>query len=394
MRKKRPSSKVSRATSELLAQVQASMCSTSRFEDRFWQSHLEKLIQAQLRLGRDDVIEAALTELAGVEVDQANDLLENIHAASQSLDIELDGKRWQVLLTTSAFAVWTRYQLPQVTMTQEDVAYFVQGLTQTMLAPDAMVHAIPTLLGIDEMPRSYSEIYQWLEKLAACALGKKTTLPKTITLEPNPALLVDTRHFVMAIAVPEGSPPFRWHADLQTNQLDCLTQWTDYISPRLSQLMPGCQFQPLLTQSYHSSIELSERQVRAVAIHCASQWLHETLALKPGDLRASIAAVGEGMVQEYRIGFYRKGQPDVIYGTIWPMFDEDDMDEDGSVIDTFDEIAVELKGCGVQQIKRIPGILWPQSCDDCTAPFFPDANGDLVHVELPEEAFDAPQHFH
>jgi len=394
MRKKRPSSKASRATNELLVQVQASMSSASRFEDRFWQSHLEKLIQAQLRLGQDDVIEAALIELAGVQVDQADDLLEHVHAASQSLDIELEGKRWQVLLTTSAFAVWTRYQLPQVTMSEDDVAYFVQGLKQTVLAPDVLVHAIPKLLGLDEMPRSYSEIYQWLEKLADCALGKKSTLPKTITLEPNPALLVDTRHFVLAIAVSEGNPPFRWQADPSASASDCLAQWIDYITPRLSQLMPGCQFQPLLPQSYHSSVELSERHVRVVAIDCACQWLHETLMLKPGDLRASIAAVGEGVVQEYRIGFYRKGQPDVIYGTIWPMFDEDDTDEDGSVVDTFDEIAVVLKECGIEQIKRIPGVLWPESCDDCTAPFFPDANGDLVHVELPEEAFDAPQHFH
>ena len=394
MRKKRPSPKVSRATSELLAQVQASMSSTSRFEDRFWESHLEKLIQSHLHLGRDDVIEAALTELAGVQVDQANDLLEYIHAASQSLDIEIEGQRWQVLLTTSAFAVWTRYQLPQVTMSQEDVAYFVQGLKQTVLAPDVMVHAIPKLLGLDEMPRSYSEIYQWLEKLADGALGKNTTLPRTITLEPNPALLVDTRHFVLAIAVPQGNPAFRWQADLQVSQSDCLTQWVDYISPRLSQMMPGCQFHALLTQSYHSSIELSERHVRLVAIRCASQWLHETLNLQAGNLRASIAAVGEGVIQEYRIGFYRKGEPDVIYGTIWPVFDEDDWGEDETVVDTFDEIAVVLKDCGVQQIKRIPGILWPQSCDDCTAPFFPDVNGDLVHVELPEEAFDAPQHFH
>ena len=393
MQKKLPTSKLPRAVNQLLASLRASFTSASRFEDRFWQSHLEQLIQAHLSAGQDDVIESALTELATIDTDQAHEWLEHVQAASQNLNIEIDGQKWQVLLVTSAFSVWTRYQLPQVTLTKDDEAYLAQGIKQTVLAPNAVVQVLPQLLGLDEMPRSYSETYQWLERLTNRAFGKRTALPKTVTLEPNPALLVDTRHLLFAAAVPEGEPLFRWQADVQVSESQCQDEWIAHVTPRLSLRMPGCQFHALTPRAYHSGVELSEQHIRMVAIDCASSWLHSTLELKPGDLRACIAAVGERTAQEYRVGYYRAGQTAVIYGTIWPVLEDEDMQQ-SSAIDTFDEITEVLKESGVSHVTRIPGILWPESCDDCTAPFFPNVSGELVHIDLPDEVFDAPQHFH
>ena len=59
-----------------------------------------------------------------------------------------------------------------------------------------------------------------------------------------------------------------------------------------------------------------------------------------------------------------------------------------------DHIAALLKECGVGDVRRLPGILPPDYCEDCGAPFFPNPAGEMVHAELPEDAETAPTHFH
>lgn len=370
------------------------MSSTSRYEDRYWESEIDTLVRKHLAAAEDDIIEAALDQLTNKDPDEADELFEHVQAACQYIEFDLDGKPWQAILLTSACAIWTRYQLPQVKMTDAVLAQFLQGLKLTVLTPDVKIASVPQLLGIDEMPRSFSQTYDWLNKLASRAVGKRTALPKTITVEPNPALLVDTRHLVLAVAVPKGHAVFRWQADPTISHEDCLLAWTKHITPVLTNLLPGCQFHTLLPQTYHSSIEQSEQHMRLIAIISATEWLQSTLNLKSGELRATIAAVGEHGVQEYRVGYHRGREHDVIYGTIWPLFDNPESIENGSIVDTVDEIAAILKDCGVDHIKRIPGVLLPETCEDCGAPLFPNPAGELVHVDLPQEAFDAPQRFH
>ena len=58
------------------------------------------------------------------------------------------------------------------------------------------------------------------------------------------------------------------------------------------------------------------------------------------------------------------------------------------------KIAALLKECGVGDVRRLPGILPPDYCEDCGAPFFPNPAGEMVHAELPEDAETAPTHFH
>lgn len=394
MPKKSPGSTLTRATNQLLEIYHASTRSTSRFEDRYWDTQIDGLLRKHLTAGQDEVIEAALDELAKTDADQADDLFEHVQASCQTLEFEIKGQPWQAILVTSAFAMWTRYQLPQVEVTDGMLQQFTDALKQTVLAPEVQIAALPKLVGIDEMPRSFSQTYEWLNKLANRAVGKRAAMPTTITVELNPALLVDTRHLVMALVVPKGQPIFRWQADPSIAQETCQSNWGSAIGPVLAQLLPGCQFHALVPQLYHTSIELSEQHMRLIAIISASEWLHSTLNLKPGELRATIAAVGEQGVQEYRIGYHRGRQQDVIYGTIWPVFDNAGSTENGSIVNTVDEIAAILKDCGIEHVKRIPGVLLPEACDDCSAPFFPNPSGELVHVDLPEEAFDAPAHFH
>ena len=82
---------------------------------------------------------------------------------------------------------------------------------------------------------------------------------------------------------------------------------------------------------------------------------------------------------------------------MWPLFGrEQDMsvDENGQPRDTLEDIVELLKAQGVTDIRRLPGILPMDFCEDCGAPYFPDPNGEMVHAELPEEADSGPTHFH
>jgi hypothetical protein len=368
----------------------------SRFEDRYWDQQLETMLEKHLSAGHDTLIESLLQEFAASDSECTEALLEHIQTVSQSFITELGGQTWQVVLMTAPLAVWTRYQLPQAKVSAATVDALSTMLKQTILAPDVVLHAIPHLLSLEEMPRHFSQTYQWLHLLGDCATGAGKTMPKLNLIEPNPALLVDTRHFVFAAAAPLGEPLLRWQLDTRSNHDTCLKAWTEQSQAVFSQLLPGCQFDILLPMTYHASVELSEIHVRSVAITSACQWLQETLELKPGELRATIAAVGERDAQEYRVGYHWGRQQDVIYGTIWPLFDQSEQDnhQNGSIIDQADEIAAVLKQSGVDQIKRIPGVLLPDSCEDCGAPLFPNPSGELVHAELPEQAFDAPMNFH
>lgn len=398
MARKTPSPpKAPRGSAQLIATLRASMGSTCRFEDRYWDQQLEATLDKYLAAGNDDLLETVIERLAIDDTECLQALLEQLQTVSQGYLATVGKQTWQVLLLTAPLAVWTRYQLPQVELSARQIEAFTEALTQTVLAPEARVKVMPKLMGLDEMPRSFSQTRQWLHLLGDCALGTGKTMPKPHEVEHNAALLVDTRHVVLAAAVPIGEPMFQWQIDVQSNHETCLKSWITSTEALFTQLLPGCQFDILLPQAYHTSIEISETHVRSVAIVSACQWLQDTLNLKPGELKATIAAVGERDAQEYRVGYHRGRQQDVIYGTIWPIFDQadhGDRSNPDSVIDAVDEIAAILKQSGVNQIKRIPGVLMPESCEDCGAPYFPNPSGELVHAELPEEAFDAPLHFH
>ena len=88
----------------------------------------------------------------------------------------------------------------------------------------------------------------------------------------------------------------------------------------------------------------------------------------------------------------------MVYGCLWPLYGKEEdqplLDNEPTPIDTVDEIAALLKECGVTDIRRLPGTLPPDFCEDCGAPHFPNPSGEMVHAELPEDAETAPAHFH
>ena len=46
------------------------------------------------------------------------------------------------------------------------------------------------------------------------------------------------------------------------------------------------------------------------------------------------------------------------------------------------------------EVKKLSGTFTPEYCEDCGAPLFANADGEIVHAELPEEADTHVAHFH
>ena len=54
----------------------------------------------------------------------------------------------------------------------------------------------------------------------------------------------------------------------------------------------------------------------------------------------------------------------------------------------------QLAECGITEVKKLPGTFTPEYCEDCGAPLFANADTEIVHAELPEEADTQAAHFH
>lgn len=390
-----------RDADHLITLAQALNASGSRVEDRYWERLIEGVLGKLLRTGQDAAIETALNHLVDADPSSSEVLLELCETLSESAVLEKDGQRYDVLLIVAPIAVWTRYSIPAGKIKSEALDALRAQLHGHVLAREARLALLPMLLAIDQMPLTFSATQQWMQRLGMQALNKNTTQkPALPDVTDIPNMLADARYLVGAVAVPEGAPLFRWQeapGDELASRETCRTQWAAQAEPTLATLLPGCGLEILLPDAWYVGTRDADRNVRPLAIRAAVGWLTATLDTQPGQLRAIVAACGENYVSEYRIGFTLRNRNEVVYGCVWPVFgleDEPDAHDGEESIEPQEQIAALLKAEGVADIRRLPGILPLDFCEDCGAPYFPDPTGEMVHAEMPEDADTAPTHFH
>lgn len=393
--------RLTRDASRLVALALALHSSGSRVEDYYWETELATILLKLMRAKNDAAIDAALdhlslTHLGGYEV-----LIEQAETLSESCVLTQDGKRYDVLLLVAPLVAWTRYSIPACEIPTGPAQALREHLQAHVLAQDTQIALFPHLTSLDQMPRTFCETWEWLQKLGLAALGVSYTAP-ALNSEPEAFnMLADTRYLVAAVAVPEGKPLFRWQeepGELGQAREGCLEKWAADTKSIFSTLLPGCGFEILTPDAYYVSNRDADRCVRPLSVKAAVSWLGAALNIEAAQLRAVVAGCGERRVDEYRIGFTQKNQNEVVYGCLWPLYGREDdeplLDHEPPPIETIEEIAALLKECGVNDIRRLPGILTPEFCEDCGAPYFPNPNGEMVHAELPADAETAPAHFH
>jgi hypothetical protein len=262
------------------------------------------------------------------------------------------------------------------------------------------VQLLPTLFSIDQLPQSYCDINQVLhhtaqQYLAAKPLVAPKELPKTVPF------LADSRYLLGVVIAPAESPVFQWQMtpapfDIAKAKEATLLLWKQRAHADIGHILPGCGFEFLLPESYYSGCREADILIRPISIRSAVFYLTQTLNVEAAELGAIIGRFGPetdpGQVDELRIGFTLRKAPEIIYGVIWPLYQQED--EINALIGSMQAEEVEKQGeipmllteSGITNIQILEDIFGMEFCDDCQAPLYADAEGELVHTEMPDDA--------
>lgn len=406
--------KLSADSQRLATFSQAVVQAASRLEERYWENQLDTLLRKLLRSAPQETIEAALDHLFKQQSAAYDALMESVEAVSESCTIEHDGANYDVLLIAMPILAWTRFAIASGPIPADMVLTLSAHLHAHVLAANTKTIMAPTLFSIDQLPRTHADTFVFTQQMGQAAL--KGSVPKTALHRGETApFLADTRYLLAAVVAPSGEPLFRWQtaADAAERE-EALSRWNAQAMPNIARLLPGCGIELLLPEAYFVACREGDRLIRPASIRAAVHYLTHTLAIEPAALQASIGSFGESeeeaRVDEYRIGFSLVGEPDVLYGVVWPLYGHEDDDEVAYLaVDTdsdlpgsdiasnrspIAEITALLEECGVIRIQRHEELFAMEFCDDCGAPLFPDMDADLVHAEMPEDVPAGTPHLH
>ena len=373
--------------------------SGSRLEDAFWERELDALLTKLLQAGNDNAVEAALDHLLGADAAAYDVLIDLCESSSESQVATLAGAEYDVLLLAAPILVWTRYAIPSGPLLATAVDVLRVHLGAHVVAGGARIALAPFLFSLEQLPRSFAETFALTKQLGIAALnGGKPSL--AVDSEETASLLADARFLLAGVAVPRGGPVFRWQEQTDVpaahaGRAQCLENWGAQARPNVAPLLPSCGFELLLPDAFHASVRDSDRRIRPYTVKAGAAYLEGALKVEASQLSAVVAGVGEESIDEYRIGFAVKGDDAVVHGEVWPLYGrEDSLEESGAAAAPVDEIVALLREAGITEIHNLPDKHFPEFCEDCGAPLFPNADGDFVHATLPEGGDSAPAHFH
>ncbi|TKR54078.1 DUF2863 family protein [Allopusillimonas ginsengisoli] len=394
-------SRLSKVAQRLLSLTTALSHSGSRLEDDYWEHELN-LVLNKLLLGRKNkTVENTLDHLIATDSGAYEILVEQAETQSESTTVLIDGVEHDALLFSAPLVAWTRYQLPGIKLIKSQREALLNALQEHITAPAARLAIIPALVSFDQMPQTFHETRVWTQRLALEALGKPSEPCTLRDHGDNEGMLADARFLVGVITVPRGQPLFQWQVrqsdDGYPSRESCRDHWIKAAGHILATTFTGCQVEYLQPDAYYVNSREADRRIRPLALKAAVTWLQNAIQVPGTELRAVIAGCGESVTEEYRVGFSTRNSNEVIYGCIWPVLSKEEAANEGMEngdVDMPEEITTLLKGLGISDVRRLPGLYSVEFCDDCGAPYFPNPLGEMLHPELPEETDLDPIKFH
>ena len=385
--------RLTRDAERLISLANGLNASGSLTEDRFWESQMSGVVVKLLEHGNDAPIDGALDTLYQTNLGAYDTLIELVENESEAVATMQGDFAWQALLVAAPIVVWSKYAIPSGAIPREEADALRVQLQAHVMADGARVTLVPYLYSIDQLPRHFSELRKLTARLADAAITGEVPRLDLARLPETAHLLADTRFLVACAAVPRGQAMFRWQEDASghAGRAGSLEQWIVQARPTLAKLLPGCVFECLLPDAYYVNCRESDRRVRPFGIRAAVSFLENALKAKAAEIQAVVAGFGEERVDEYRIAFTRGDESEIAHGVVWPLYGrEDETAHPGPL----DEVMAQLTECGITDVKKLPGTFTPEYCEDCGAPLFANAEGEIVHAELPEEADTQAAHFH
>jgi len=370
--------------------------SGSRVEDRYWDAQLAQRIERLLDTGHPQSIHDALDRLNQTDGEAYGALIEAVETAAESVVVEHEGTRWEVLLVAAPVVAWTRFRIPSGPIPPDAVLALSAHWQAHVLARDVRFRMAPFFYSVDQLPRDFGELRRLTRKLGTAAVAPPAAAPR-LDLKSLPEaaeMLADGRFLVAAIAAPQGAPLFRWQqpdSGEHASRVACLEHWIAQARPSIEALLPGCGFECLLPDAFHINLREADRRVRPYAIKAAVHFLTHALDLEPEGIKATVAAFGDDRVDEYRIGLSVGDDEDVAQGVVWPLLGAESETDEPSPLDRIRET---LREAGVTEMRTWSELTEPEYCEDCGVPLYPNHVGEVVHAEMPEDAEPEGTHFH
>lgn len=363
--------------------------SSSQIEDSFWTSRLTTLVNRLLTTQEEETLMNALDQLYSADGSGAYDgLAAMIESCAESRPSDTPQGLDIVMIAVPVLA-WSRYPIPSGAIPAATMESLRVHLQAHVLAGDARLALADTLYSPDQLPQNYVETYHLLDKLAKAAIHGRNVKIDPSQLVETIEFLSDTRYLIGAVAAHRGAPLFRWQED-DGDHLEAFRQWATQGGEAVRPLLPACAVEFLPVLAFHAAVRDADRASRPWSVRAAVAFLQTMLNVTADHLRAVVAPFHDQQLEEYRIGFTRRGDNDVIHGVVWPLLEAQDESND-----TPAQIEAVLKEAGVTSVLLLDQRFPMEFCDDCGAPLYPNPDGEPTHAELPEDLLDAtPRHLH
>lgn len=363
--------------------------SGGKLEDLFWEKELTELIDKLLHDGAEDDLNASLDRLFDSHAAAHDSLADLIESRAETCVLTHQEQDYDVLLFNVPLLAWSRFSIPAGTIPKSTLQTLKVQLGAHVFSADAQLSLADYLYSPDQLPRSFVDTWQLMRDLGHAALNKETLKIDLSTLAETNQFLSDTRYLIGAIAVPRGTPLFRWNESKTVTRETALKEWVKQGGPCLEPLLTGCAFETLLADAYHAACRSADMASRPYSLRASVAFLQTTLGKPAESLRAVIGGFYDKRLEEYRIGFGPRDSEAIFHGVVWPLLGAED-----ETTDVVGEVETLLREAGIKEIV-VHGQQFPfEFCDDCGAPLYPNVDGEPVHAELPEQSNTPSQTLH
>ena len=380
--------RLSREAAELQRLAGGLSESGGKLEDAYWENQLAEVVDGLLRHGAEDDINTALDRLFEANARAHDELADMVEARAETTRIETQGQAFDVLLFAAPVLAWSRFSIPAGSLPKSTLETLAVQLGAHVFGAGARVALADFLFSPDQLPRSFCDTWQLTRELGETALAGKHLAVDSGTMAETNRFLSDVRYLIGAVALPAGGPLFRWN-EKDGSRDGALREWLRQGSPSLEPVLTGCAWQPLLPDAYHAACRNADRLSRPYSLKASVAFLQTALGLMPADLRAVVGPCYDRRMEEYRVGLGPKAGDEIYHGIVWPLLGAED-----EATDAAGEIEATLRETGVKDVLFLDHHFPMEFCDDCGAPMFPNAEGELVHAEMPEQQSASSQALH
>ncbi len=377
-----PRDRISRDAAELQRLASGLSDSGGKLEDGYWEVRLAGMVDSLLKSGAEEDFNNALDRLFESDTEAHDALADMVESRTETAVGEINGQLFDIQLFAAPVMAWSRFSIPAVKLPKNTLSALSTQLGAHIFGANARIGMADFLFSPDQLPRTFCDTWQFTQQLAEAAMSEKTLLIDTEGMPETNRFLSDLRYIVGCVAVPRGTPLFRWNEDNGSKD-NALKEWQKQGGPNLEPLFTGCVWQLTLPNAFHSACRNADRLSRPYSLRASVDFLQSMLGMTPADISAVVGPCYDRRMEEYRVGLGPTTSNDIYHGIVWPLLGPED-----ESTDTAGEIEAILRECGVKEVLFLDHHFPMEFCDDCGAPMFPDKEAELVHAELPEHVAD------